>query len=61
MEKAVVRKKLRSTRIILSFALLGAIAAGTFFGWTGIDVHPVGLLIGAIAGYRFLPYFLEAA
>lgn len=61
MEKSVIRSKLRSVRIVLSFALLGAIAAGAILGWTGFDMHPAGLAIGAIAGYRFLPHFSNIA
>jgi hypothetical protein len=42
------RKIFSYARLVLSFALLGALVAGTFFGWTDSPLDPRTL--GAVAG-----------
>lgn len=42
------RNVFRSTRMVLSFALLGAIVAGSFFGWVDSTVDPRA--VGAVTG-----------
>jgi hypothetical protein len=39
--------------MVLSFALLGAVLAGTFFGGTDGDLRPYGALIGAVGAVSF--------
>lgn len=44
---STARKKIHALRIIVSFALLGALIAGAFFGASDVDLRPVGAIVGA--------------
>jgi len=47
MSNKSIKDNLRTARLIASFALLGAVAAGVLFGWTDIDLRPAGAAAGA--------------
>lgn len=43
------KQAIHNTRIVLSFALLGAVVAGAVFGGFDFDVRPYGAAIGGVA------------
>lgn len=47
MSNKTIKQNLHTARVILSFALLGAVVAGTFFGWADVDPRPWGAALGA--------------
>lgn len=53
-QKTQTAQTLHSARIVASFALVGAVVAGTFFGWLPalglIGVHEIGAAVGAAVG-----------
>lgn len=50
---SAARRKIHALRIILSFALLGAVIAGAFFGASDIDWRPAGAILGALAATAY--------
>lgn len=53
-QRVQASRTLHRVRIVASFALVGAVVAGTFFGWLPalglIGVHEVGAAVGAGVG-----------
>ena len=47
MSNRQIKNWLRTTRVILSFGLLGAVACGVVFGGYHVDLRPWGALAGA--------------
>ena len=41
-------KFIHDTRVVLSFALLGAVTVGAFLGWVDVDLRPYGAAAGAV-------------
>lgn len=53
MDNSSIRTRIHSIRTVASFALLGAVFAGTFFGWVEADVRAWGAAIGASGAVVF--------
>jgi hypothetical protein len=53
MDKNKIGQNIRALRMVLSFALLGAVLAGTFFGGSDGDLRPYGALFGAAGAVSF--------
>lgn len=51
-----IKQIIHITRLVLSFALLGALIAGVFFGGSEFDLRPYGAALGgsAAAIYKLL-------
>jgi hypothetical protein len=47
MKTASMKNRIHSARTVMSFALLGALLAGAFLGWTDHDFRPYGAVLGA--------------
>lgn len=47
MSNNSIKQKLHLARLVFSFALLGAVAAGVVFGWYDVDLRPAGAVAGA--------------
>jgi hypothetical protein len=54
--KMTIKQIIHITRLVLSFALLGALIAGAFFGGSEFDLRPYGAALGgsAAAIYKLL-------
>lgn len=46
MNRNQTKKAIQTTRVVLSFALLGALIVGVFTGWMDADLRPYGAAIG---------------
>lgn len=47
------KQALHTARLVASFALLGAVMAGSAFGWLDIDLRPYGAVIGGSAAFIY--------
>lgn len=50
---SAARRRIHALRIILSFALLGAVIAGALFGAGDIDWRPAGAIVGAFVATAY--------
>ena len=53
MKATLTKKSIHTARVVLSFALLGAVLTGVFFGWTDHDLRPYGAVAGGSAAFLF--------
>ena len=53
MSDRAIKRNLRTIRLVVSFALLGAVAAGAIFGWYDTDLRPAGAAIGATSAIAY--------
>ena len=53
MSNQSIKSKLHTIRIVASFALLGAVATGVFFGWAEADLRPFGAAAGACVALAY--------
>ena len=53
MSDRSIKRNLRNARMVVSFALLGAVAAGAIFGWFDVDLRPAGAFVGAGAAIAY--------
>lgn len=53
MSDRSIKKNLRMVRVVMSFALLGAVVAGAFFGWSDVDLRPYGAVLGGGAALAY--------
>ncbi len=53
MKTKLTKQGILTARMVLSFALLGAVVSGVFFGWSDHDIRPYGALAGGSAAFLF--------